>query len=416
MSAKPLPVKHNAKRKPLYLGLDVPLFLTVVALLAFGLLMLYSASWQYSVSIMGEKPSYMLERQLKFLALASAAAIIAFYFDYHRIKKLVIPMMVITIILLLLVIFYVEEARLGAKRGLLSGSIQPSELAKLVIIIYLAFWLHGKQKYLKDVKFGLLPMSVILSISSGLIFKQPDLSAAVTIFFIGGIMFFLGGGEIRQIIFALAVAVIGVLIILSFYTTGQERIATYISGLEDPSTASYHLTRSFEAIVRGGIFGAGIGRANTKFTGLPVAPTDSIFSIIAEETGIFGASIVILLYIIFLWRGLTIAKNAIDPLGQLLAAGISIWIFLEAFINMSVLVNLLPFAGNALPFISYGGSNLMVVLTGVGLVLNVGRVTAIHNNEEEGRPLNAVVNMRRDDGWRSVPRNRRSPSTGKQRG
>ena len=238
----------------------------------------------------------------------------------------------------------------------------------------------------------------------------------MTIFFIGGIMFFLGGGEIRQIIFALAVAVIGVLIILSFYTTGQERIATYISGLEDPSTASYHLTRSFEAIVRGGIFGAGIGRANTKFTGLPVAPTDSIFSIIAEETGIFGASIVILLYIIFLWRGLTIAKNAIDPLGQLLAAGISIWIFLEAFINMSVLVNLLPFAGNALPFISYGGSNLMVVLTGVGLVLNVGRVTAIHNNEEEGRPLNAVVNMRRDDGWRSVPRNRRSPSTGKQRG
>ena len=173
MSAKPLPVKHNAKRKPLYLGLDVPLFLTVVALLAFGLLMLYSASWQYSVSIMGEKPSYMLERQLKFLALASAAAIIAFYFDYHRIKKLVIPMMVITIILLLLVIFYVEEARLGAKRGLLSGSIQPSELAKLVIIIYLAFWLHGKQKYLKDVKFGLLPMSVILSN-----FFRPDLQTA----------------------------------------------------------------------------------------------------------------------------------------------------------------------------------------------------------------------------------------------
>ncbi len=413
MSAKSIPVKHKSKRKPLYLGLDVPMFFTIVSLLAFGILMLYSASWQYSVSIMGERPSYMLERQARFLALGCAAAIFAFYFDYHRIKKFVIPMMIVTLILLLMVIFYVEEVRLGAKRGLLSGSVQPSELAKLVIIIYLAFWLFSKQDFLKDVKFGLLPMAIILGISSGLIFIQPDLSAAVTIFIIGGIMFFLGGGEIRQIIFSLLIALVAVALILTFYETGKERISTYISGLEDPSTASYHLIRSFEAIVRGGVFGVGIGRANTKFTGLPVAPTDSIFAVITEETGFVGATIVILLFVIFLWRGLVIAKNAPDMLGRLLAAGITIWIFLEAFINMSVLVNLLPFAGNALPFISYGGSNLTMVLIGVGIVLNVGRVTAIQNNEEEGRPLNAVVNLRRNDGWRSVSRNRRSSSAGK---
>ena len=413
MSAKSVPVQHKNKRKPLHLGLDVPMFFTVVSLLAFGMLMLYSASWQYSVSIMGQRPSYMLERQTRFLLLGSAAAIFAFYFDYHRIKKFVIPIMIFTLILLLMVIFYVEEVRLGAKRGLLSGSIQPSELAKLVIIIYLAFWLHAKQDYIRDVKFGLLPMSIILGISSGLIFIQPDLSAAVTIFIIGGIMFFLGGGEIRQIIFSLLLALAAVALILTFYETGKERIATYISGLEDPSTASYHLTRSFEAIVRGGLFGVGIGRANTKFTGLPVAPTDSIFAVIAEETGLVGATIVILLFVVFLWRGLVIAKNAPDLLGQLLAAGITIWIFMEAFINMSVLVNLLPFAGNALPFISYGGSNLTMVMIGVGIVLNVGRVTAIQNNEDEGRPLNAVVNLRRNDGWRSVSRNHRSSSAGR---
>jgi len=120
--------------------------------------------------------------------------------------------------------------------------------------------------------------------------------------------------------------------------------------------------------------------------------------------------LVIILFVAFLWRGLTIAKNAPDLLGRLLASGITIWIFLEAFINMSVLVNLLPFAGNALPFISYGGSNLTMVLVGVGMVLNVGRVTAIQNNEEEGRPLNAVVNLRRDDGWRSVSRHGRTSS------
>ena len=413
MSSKSIPVKQQRKRKPLYLGLDVPMFFTVVTLLAFGLLMLYSASWQYSVSIMGEKPSYMLERQARFLLLGGSIAAFTFYFDYHRIKKFVVPMMLVTLVLLLMVIFYVEEVRLGAKRGLFSGSIQPSELAKLVIIIYLAFWLHSKQDTIKKWQFGMLPMGIILGISSALIFIQPDLSAAVTIFIIGGTMFFLGGGEIRQIIPALLVTLVVGVIILKFYQTGQERIATYIAGLEDPSTASYHLIRSFEAIVRGGTFGVGIGRANTKFTGLPVAPTDSIFAVIAEETGLLGASFVIILFLIFLWRGLTIARNAPDLLGQLLAAGISIWIFMEAFINMSVLVNLLPFAGNALPFFSYGGSNLTVVLIGVGIILNVGRITAIQNNEEEGRPLNAVVNLRRDDGWRSVSRNGRSSNAGR---
>lgn len=413
MSAKSLPVKQPNKRKPLYLGLDVPMFVTITALLGFGLLMLYSASWQYAVSVMGEHASYMLERQLRFLLLGGAAAIFAFYFDYHRIKKFVVPMMLFTLALLLMVIFYVEEVRLGAKRGLLAGSIQPSELAKLVTIIYLAFWLHGKQDFIQNLKFGLLPLAFILGISATLILIQPDLSAAITIIIIGGVMFFLGGGEIRQIIPTLLIAILAGSVLLLFYDTGKERIATFIAGIEDPSTASYHLIRSFEAIVRGGLFGVGIGRANTKFTGLPVAPTDSIFAVIVEETGILGAALVILLFVIFLWRGLTIARNAPDLLGRLLAAGITIWIFLEAFINMSVLVNLLPFAGNALPFMSYGGSSLTMVLIGVGIVLNVGRVTAIKNNEDEGRPLNAVVNLRRDDGWRSVSRHRRPTSAGR---
>jgi cell division protein FtsW len=413
MNGKSIPVKQQRKRKPLHLGMDVPLFFTVVSLLVFGLLMLYSASWQYSVSIMGQKASYMLEHQVRFLILGGAASITAFFFDYHRIKKFVIPMMLVTLALLLMVIFYVEEVRLGAKRGLFQGSIQPSELAKLVVIIYLAFWLYAKKDLLSNLAYGLLPMGAILGISVALILIQPDLSAAITIFIIGGLMFFLAGGSIRQIIPALIVSLILGSIFILVYSTGRERITTYIAGIQDPKMASYHVVRSFEAIVRGGYFGVGIGRANTKFTGLPVAPTDSIFAVIAEETGILGAAFIILLFVIFLWRGLTIARNAPDLLGQLLASGITIWIFLEAVINMSVLVNLLPFAGNALPFMSYGGSNLTMVLVGVGIVMNVARQTAIHNNEEEGRPLNAVVNLRRDDGWRSVSRSGRAASAGK---
>jgi cell division protein FtsW len=407
MSTKSVHVDQKRKRHPLYLGIDSPLLLTVIALLVFGLLMLYSASWGYSVQIMGQHPSYLFQRQLRFLVGGSILAIIAFYFDYHRIKKLVIPMMLATLVLLLMVIYF-NEVRLGARRGLFQGSIQPSELAKLVVVIYLAFWMNAKKDVLHELSFGLLPMAAILGISSALILSQPDLSAAVTIFAIGGLMFFIGGGEMRQIIPAMIVALaIGVLLIL-VYSTGQQRISDFIDGIRDPMLASDHLVRSFEAIVRGGLFGVGIGRANTKFTGLPVAPTDSIFAVVAEETGVLGASIVVLLFILFLWRGLAIARNAPDLLGQMLAAGITIWITLEAAINMGVMVNLLPFAGNALPFFSLGGSNLVTALVGVGILMNVARQTAIQNNEEERRPLNAVVSLRRDDGRRRVSRPRRS--------
>ena len=318
MSAKSFRSNTRTNAARLNLGVDVPLFLTIIALLVFGLLMLYSASWEYSVSIMGQRPSYMLERQVRFpYSWGCRWRSAAFFFDYHRIKKFVIPMMVVTLIMLLLVIFYVNEVRLGARRGLFQGSIQPSELAKLVVIIYLAFWLDAKKDLLHQFSFGLLPMAAILGISSALILFQPDLSAAATIFIIGGMMFFMGGGDLKQILPSLDVALFVGILLISVYSTGQERISSFIEGIRDPKLASYHVVRSFEAIVRGGFFGAGIGRANTKFTGLPVAPTDSIFAVIAEETGIFGACVTIFLFIYFLWRGLTIARRAPDMLGRL---------------------------------------------------------------------------------------------------
>lgn len=413
MSPKAIRVDQSKKRRPLRLGLDTMMFWVVIALLAFGLLMLYSASWQYSVTIMGKEPSYMLKRQFIWLLLGSAVAVFTFFFGYRRISKnLVVLGMIVMIIMLVLVIFYVNEVRLGARRGLFNGSIQPSELAKLMVIIYLAHWLNNHQAFLHKFSFGILPVSVILGISCSLIFLQPDLSAAITILMIGGLMFFFAGGEMQHIMIAMFVALIVVAFAIFVIKTGEERISAYILGLQDPSAASYHLQRSFEAIVKGGLFGVGIGRGNTKFTGLPVAPTDSIFSVIVEETGVLGATVIIILFVLFLWRGFHIAKRAPDMYGRLLASGITVWIFLEAFVNMSVLVNLLPFAGNALPFISFGGSNLTMVLTGVGIIMSVARQTAIDNNEQEGRPLNAVVNLRRDDGRRHVSSPRRSSSTG----
>ncbi len=256
-----------------------------------------------------------------------------------------------------------------------SGSVRPSELAKLVTIIYVSVWLTAKSEVLNDITLGLFPLMFILGITGGLILIQPDLSAALTVVMLGGILFFLAGGEWRQI--ALTMAVAGLLgwLIVNIYPTGIDRIRYYLDGLRNLLNASYHVQRSLEAIINGGIFGVGIGHSSTKFTGLPVAPTDSIFAVIAEETGLIGTGFVILAYVVFLWRGLAIARRAPDKLGALLASGITIWIVIEAMLNMAVMVNLLPQAGNALPLISYGGSSLTITLAAIGILMNISRLS-----------------------------------------
>jgi cell division protein FtsW len=286
-------------------------------------------------------------------------------------------------------------------------------MAKLIIIIYLTYWLSSKQEYLNSISFGLLPLMIILGIFCGLILLQPDLSAAITIYLLGGLMFFLGGADINQIVKVLGVALAAGLIVVFILPTGRERVSEFLMGLQDPAQGSYHIIRSIEGIVKGGLFGVGIGKSTVKFTGLPFAPTDSIFAVIVEEKGLVGATVVILLYVLLLWRGITIANRAVDLEGKLLASGIAIWIFLEALINISVMVNLIPFAGNALPLISSGGSSLVTVLTGIGLIMGVSRFTNKQKEDLEGRPLNAVVDLRRDDGWRGVSRSRRPAGVGR---
>jgi cell division protein FtsW len=187
-------------------------------------------------------------------------------------------------------------------------------------------------------------------------------------------------------------------------------VDSFIAGLQNPINASYHVQRSFEAVIKGGIFGVGLGQADTKLTGLPFAPTDSIFAVVAEELGLFGSFLLLSLYAVLIWRGLVIARRAPDMLGTLLASGVTMWIGMEALINMSVMVGLMPFAGNALPFISAGGSNLVSTLCAVGIMLNISRqgsdVTSMEDDER--RSFGAVVNLRGRNGRRGLSRARRS--------
>jgi len=412
MSIHTTAIRTNKKTHSLQLGVDVPLLICVITLLIIGLVFVYSSSWEFAVQQEYE-PSYFLKRQLLFTVIGIAGATIAFLIDYHRLRKLVPWLVVFTLALLFFVTVVLGEFRLGARRALFQGSIQPSELAKLVIILYLAFWLNAKRKYLNTRSWALLPLMLVVSVFCGLIFIQPDLSATITIFALGTLMFFLGGADLGQIWKLALIAVIAGILALIFSSTAQDRIGEFLSGLKDPAQGSYHVIRAIEGIVKGGLFGVGIGKSTVKFTGLPFAPTDSIFAVIAEEKGLLGAITIVLLYLMILWRGIHIANRAPDQVGKLIASGIIFWILLEAVINIGVMVNLLPFAGNALPLISYGGSSLVTILTGLGMVMGVARITFRKKDEQEGRPLNAVVDLRGDDGWRSVSRTRRSASNEK---
>jgi cell division protein FtsW len=392
-------------------GLDIPLVLTVVALVVFGLIMLYSASFDFSFNEYGSS-SYMFNRQVRWLGVGALCAFLFSRLDYHHWRRLVVFAMLGTICLLVAVLV-VNEIRLGASRTLYEGSYQPSELAKLVAVIYLAVWLYAKRNSLHDVSFGLIPLGVILGIIGGLIYLQPDLSAAGTVLILGGLLFFLAGADIKQIVLLLILAVVMAWIVVQFSETGQDRVSSFLAGLKDPTHASYHVQRSLEAVIKGGVFGVGLGQADTKLTGLPFAPTDSIFAVVSEELGLFGAALLMVLYATLVWRGLLIARRAPDMLGTLLASGVAFWIGLEALINMAVMVGLLPFAGNALPFISAGGSNLVSTLCAMGIMLNISRQSGetTKREENEWRSFGAVVDLRWRNGRRSVSRARRTQRT-----
>lgn len=383
-------------------GMDWILVSVAAGLLLFGLLMVYSAGPKFALAN-GSPADYFVKRQLMWAAVGVVAAIILSRINYHFYQRLAVLMIIGTIIALI-ASAALGNTTLGANRSLLNGSIRPSELAKVVTIIYVAVWLTAKRDVLNDITVGLMPLTIILGLNAALIMIQPDFSAAITVVILGGILFFMAGGAWRQIALTLLVTVLMMWVVVNIYPTGMRRITEYVAGLHNPLDASYHVQRSLEAVINGKLFGVGIGHSSTKFTGLPVAPTDSIFAVIAEETGLVGAGMVILAYMILLWRGLRIAQQAPDFLGMLLASGMSIWIAIEALLNMAVMVNLMPQAGNALPFISYGGSSLVATLSGVGILLNVARLSDTSKSTKGGGTFGAVVDLRWRDRRRRVSR------------
>jgi cell division protein FtsW len=260
-----------------------------------------------------------------------------------------------------------------------------------VIVVYTSVWLYARQERLTTLSVGLAPLSVVLGAYGGLILAQPDLSAVVTVFFLGTVVFFLAGGDLKQLGMMLLASLVVGLLVFQASATASERIRQFVEGWKNPENVSDHVRGALESFANGKWLGTGLGKGEMKLLDLPVAPTDSIFAVIGEELGVVGAAFVVGLFVFLLWRGLKVSRRAPDQLGALLAAGLTIWLVFEAFVNMAVVLNILPFAGNALPFVSFGGSSLVVSLAAIGIIMNVARQSV---DKESEREFGAVINLR----------------------
>ena len=381
------PASGRAGRAP---QLDYPLLIVVGVLAALGLMMVYSTTFDWGYQQFGE-PAYFALRQALWLLLGIGALWVTARMDYAGLHRFSIPLMGLGLALLVAVLLFGQEV-LGAQRAFLNGSIQPSEPVKLIAVIYIADWLASKGDKIRDVSYGLVPFAVVIGIIAGLIVLQPDFGTTIAIVLTAGIMFFLAGADLLQMVVGLLVSGGTLLVLIMNSPYAQERIDSYVAALQNPEHASYQLQQALIAIGSGGITGQGLGASHQKFGYLPVPHTDSVFAVLGEELGLMGGLAVLALFAFLAYRGFRIALHAPDKFGMLVAAGVTSWIVLEALINIAVITGTLPLTGIPLPFISYGGSSLVSLMAAIGLLQSVAR------GSRKGLTRSAFMDRRRRNG------------------
>lgn len=375
---------------------DYALVLAVAALLIIGLMMVYSVTFDWSYQEHGN--SFLIaSRQFMWVGLGVVALIAIALTPYDWWQQAAVPVMGVTLVLLLSVLFVGEEI-FGAKRSFLGGSIQPGELAKLAMIIYVAAWLTSKGDQIRDVTYGLVPFAVLIGVVAGLIVAQPDVSTSVMIVLTALAMFFFAGADIVQLAVSGVVSVITFLVLINQFPHAKKRLTEWIEVWGDPTRVSYHIRQALIAMGSGGPVGVGLGEGKQKLGYLPTPHTDSIFAVLGEELGLFGCLIVIGLFVLLAYRGFKIARDAPDAFSALLACGVTCWLVFQALVNVAVVTGLLPFTGVALPFISSGGSSMVVSLAGVGLLLSISRGKRI-GKRTQGRISKALQPATLDRRW-----------------
>jgi len=353
---------------------DFWIFITVIILLLFGTIMIFSASGPYAYKYFHGDTYYFLKKQIFMAPVGLFAMFIMMNIDYKKLGKWTPYLLVGSIILLILVAIPGIGSEIKGSRRWLFG-FQPSEFAKVAIIIFLSYSLSNKREKLKSFSQGLLPYLIITGIFAALMMLEPHLSGTIIIVVISVIILFVAGAQIKHFLLLSVPAAIllGGLIFSSSYRTA--RFLTFLNPFADPQGDGWQVVNSLYAIGSGGWFGKGLGRSLQKFLYIPEPQNDFILAILAEELGIVGVLVVLLLFLIFIWRGIKIALNAPDMFGCLLAIGITSLVAVQVVINVGVVTSSIPVTGQPLPFFSYGGTSLVIMMAAIGILLNISRYT-----------------------------------------
>lgn len=353
---------------------DRILFGAVVVLVVFGLVMVFSASAVLAAERYGSSYHFLV-RQGVWAALGIAGMVAMMSFDYRQLRNPRIIFPALALQLLLLITVFLMPSRHDTHRWLYSGplSFQPSELAKILLVIFFAYFLDQRKGAVNDFRHTLLPLGLVVGLTVLLILKEPDLGTSLAIILIAAAMLFAAGLDLRYFIVT-GVAVGPMLYLAVVHATYRlNRLIAFLHPGTDPLGKGFQILQSLIAVGSGGILGVGLMEGRQKLFFLPEPQTDFIYAVISEEIGFVGAIIVVALFAVILWRGIRAAAFCADGFGKLLAIGLTVLLVGQALVNISVVIGLLPTKGIPLPFISYGGTSLLMNLIAVGILLNISQ-------------------------------------------
>ncbi|MFD3258504.1 stage V sporulation protein E [Paenibacillus lentus] len=354
---------------------DFWLMSSVLGLLAIGIVMVYSAGSVLAFHDYGDS-FYFVKRQLLFAVLGLAAMFFMMNLDYRHLRKYAkLGLLGCFALLIIVLIPGIGVVRGGARSwlGISSFGIQPSEFMKLGMILFLSYWLSKEDYKIAMFTKGLLPPLGIMGLAFGLIMLQPDLGTGTVMMGASLLIVFTAGARIKHLAGLAAVGVLGFVGLILAAPYRLQRITAFLDPWSDPLGAGYQIIQSLYAIGPGGLAGLGLGMSRQKYSYVPEPQTDFIFSILSEELGFIGGLLVLLLFLILVWRGMRVAMTVEDSFGSLLAVGIVGMVAVQVVINIGVVIGLMPVTGITLPLISYGGSSLTLMLTALGILLNLSR-------------------------------------------
>jgi cell division protein FtsW len=353
---------------------DRVLFLVTLLLVGFGVAMVFSSSAIVAKERFGN-PNYFSLKQLISATLGLAVMFVLMKIDYHKYRHPLIVFSALAIVVTLLLLVFFLAAAVNTHRWIqFSGfSVQPSEMAKLALIFFLAYFLEKRKGSVNDVAFTLVPVAVIVALLAGLIVLQPDLGTAVSLVAISVALLFVAGLDLRWIAASIILGLPLFYVLVFRVKYRRDRILAFMNPWEEPLGRGFQIIQSLLSVASGGIAGLGFMEGKQKLFYLPEAHTDFIFAVVGEELGLIGTCALLGLFLVFFWRGVRASTRAPDLFGFYLALGITLMVCVQAFVNMSVVLGLLPTKGIPLPFLSYGGSSFVVMLAAVGILLNVSQ-------------------------------------------